>query len=100
MVRQTHALLTELDASIAVRRAAATASQPATSTAAGTAAETTSGRFASNPNPDVQAVIEELKGHLAQPAVQVDRGLRTRLEELVRRYDWPWSRTVLSEDFW
>ena len=95
----TRALLTELDASIAVRRAAATASQPATSTAAGTAAETTSGRFASNPNPDVQAVIEELKGHLAQPAVQVDRGLRTRLEELVRRYDWPWSRTVLSEDF-
>jgi len=52
-------------------------------------------------DPAVQEVVDELRALTEKSRDQraADRWLQQALEDLVAKYDWPWRRELLSEDF-
>lgn len=52
-------------------------------------------------DPSLQSLVDQLK-EIAEKSRReraADRWLQNALEDLVVRYDWPWSKELLSEDF-
>lgn len=52
-------------------------------------------------NPDLQVLVDELRALAEKSRDQraADRWLQQALEDLVAKYDWPWRRELLFDDF-
>lgn len=52
-------------------------------------------------NPEIQEMVDELRALTERSREQraADRWLQQALEDLVSKYDWPWRRELLSDDF-
>lgn len=100
----TGALVTQLDTAVAERQSAAAAPSAVTNPTASSAAtqphSALPAPLVQASNPAVQRLVDALKARLAEPAAQTaDRDFLAGLQELVQRYDWPWSQQALSDDF-